>query len=386
MAREEQDDSEPEFVPMHGGLTSRLAHRLGLSQPPGYRRVLRIVLLILFAWLPVVLMAFLLRPANLTGVTLWRDPEFHARFLLAVPLLDLGEVFLLAMLTRQVRRLQNSGLVAAPDRANFEGVLERLSSWYESIFAEGTFLVLAFSSALITRWGVVVPISSWERHAGNLTPAGWWHTLVSLPILYFYVLKFLWIFLLWSVFLVRLSRLNLQLTATHPDRAGGLGFLSSTVLGFAPSILACSTITSAGFAYEIYHHGESIATLKYHLMVYVAVTVVVIHLPLVCFITRLWRTRTRGLTEYGHLVQRHDRQFEEKWLPNSKTSPVGSPDFLTLAAVADPYEHISRMRCLPLDRVSVISLVLATLLPMLPLIGTEIPLQEIVMKLTEFLM
>lgn len=113
---------------------------------------------------------------------------------------------------------------------------------------------------------VVVPeiSQSWERNAGTLTPAGWWHVLVSLPLLYFFLLRALWIFVLWGWFLFRISRLDLPLTPTHPDHAGGLGFLGFGLASLVPVVFSFSIVVSAGFAYEIYHRGESLASLKYH--------------------------------------------------------------------------------------------------------------------------
>jgi hypothetical protein len=52
---------------------------------------------------------------------------------------------------------------------------------------------------------------------------------VPIPFLYdFYFQLFIWFLFLW-----RVSRLDLRLTPSHPDRAGGLGFLSA--LGPSPS-------------------------------------------------------------------------------------------------------------------------------------------------------
>lgn len=387
MAGDGRDSSIEEFLPLDGGLSNRVAQRLGLNVPTT-RRALRAVLLVLITWLPIVLLAILLKPDEGIAVTLWRDPEFHSRYLLAVPLLNFAEVFMLAMLARQVRHFVQTGLISTDDRETFNQLLGRLRGWYDSTLTELLLAVVALGTAAWTRWANLPTVTSWERHHGQLTAAGWWHVLVSLPILYFFLLKFLWVLGLWTVFLVRVSRLNLQLTPTHPDRAGGLGFLGPGLLAYAPSVMACSIVASAGFAYDIYHRGESLATLKYHLMIYLAVWIVVVHLPLLALAPRLWRTRQQGLLEYGVLIQRHDRQFEDKWISSSgKTpSPLGSADLLTMAAVSEPFDHIRQMRCLPVDRIAVRSLLLATLIPLLPLIGTEIPFSEIVQKLTGFLL
>ena len=50
----------------------------------------------------------------------------------------------------------------------------------------------------------------------------------------------------WSVFLFRLARLPLRLVPTHPDAAGGLGYLEVVHLHFAPLVLAVSAVLARG--------------------------------------------------------------------------------------------------------------------------------------------
>jgi hypothetical protein len=115
---------------------------------------------------------------------------------------------------------------------------------------EGTILVLSFGMSVIIRLGVGVSegVSSWERIGSAMTPAGWWHTLVSisLPVLYFFLFRWAWVFVLWSWFLFRVSRLDLELTPTHPDRTGGLGFLGWGLSAFATVMMANSTVFFSG--------------------------------------------------------------------------------------------------------------------------------------------
>src|SRR5206468_369942 len=65
------------------------------------------------------------------------------------------------------------------------------------------------------------------------------------------LLRWLWRLALWCYFLWRVSRLELRLVPTHPDRAGGLGYLEFVHTGFAPLILALSAVQSASLAQDI---------------------------------------------------------------------------------------------------------------------------------------
>ncbi len=52
--------------------------------------------------------------------------------------------------------------------------------------------------------------------------AGWWHLLVSLPLLLILFFGWIWRLALWARFLFLMSRLNLRLIPAHPDNVGGL--------------------------------------------------------------------------------------------------------------------------------------------------------------------
>lgn len=350
------------------------------------------LLLIAITWFP--LMTFAAMAGHIRGldvsVTFLRDPEVNCRLLIALPLLELAEVLLAVSLTVQAGELVHSGIVGKDQSAPFKAALNSVRRWHESPLADAALWTISLSMALLMRLAVVPDISSsWERHGTGFTLAGWWHMLISLPVLYFFLLRAIWIFVLWVVFLYRVSRLDLLLTPTHPDHAGGLGFLGWGLASFSPVLAAFSTVMSAGFAYEIYHRNESLDSLKYHLLVYVILVTLVVHSPLLPFTIKLCRCRLSGLLEFGRLVWRYDRAFDEKWIepaPGTLSEPLlGSPDVQSLADIATAYDHVDEMRLILFDTKAVTVLALASILPMLPLIGTAIPIQEIVAKLGELL-
>ena len=185
--------------------------------------------------------------------------------------------------------------------------------------------------------------SNWQWSGTTITLAGWWYILVSLPILFFFLARWIWVFLLWAGFLFRVSRLDLELTPTHPDRSGGLGFLGWGLASFALVLLAVSAVMSGGFAYEILHRGSSLNSLKYHVIVFVVVAIVILHVPCSCSPAGWCSAGFKALLEFGALIWRHDRAFDEKWIkpPHAKReSPLGSPDASSLADIAAAFEHV----------------------------------------------
>ncbi len=365
-----------------------MAQRFGFNRPDRPRRVRKILLLILVTWVPLVLLSLVAGHAfgNRVAVTLLRDPVILSRFLFVLPLLALAEIVVERSLGVQARQFLASGVVPAGEAVKLEAAKAEALRLRESVVAEGVIVVLAVAIAIIVQ--VLIRFgseeSTWKRSDAGITLAGWWYILVSLPILFFFLLRWLWIFLLWSRFLFRISRLGLELTPTHPDRAGGLGFLGWGLASFGLVLMAISAVLSGSLAYEIVHRGSSLNILKYHIMIFVVLAIVILHAPLIVFTGRLARCRFRGLLDFGSLIGDHDRAFNEKWLKSQGSSLLGSAHMRSLAHMSPVYEQVERMQLLPWDKQALIVLVAAALIPMIPLLGTVTALTEILSMLGKF--
>lgn len=370
------------------GPSFRMAQRFGFNRPDRPRRIRKILLLILVTWVPLVLLSLVAGHAfgNRVAVTLLRDPVILSRFLFVLPLLALAEIVVERSLGVQARQFLASGVVPAGEAVKLEAAKAEALRLRESVVAEGVIVVLAVAIAIIAQ--VVIRFgseeSTWKRSDAGITLAGWWYILVSLPILFFFLLRWLWIFLLWSRFLFRISRLGLELTPTHPDRAGGLGFLGWGLASFGLVLMAISAVLSGSLAYEIVHRGSSLNILKYHIMIFVVLAIVILHAPLIVFTGRLARCRFRGLLDFGSLIGDHDRAFNEKWLKSQGSSLLGSAHMGSLAHMSPVYEQVERMQLLPWDKQALIVLVAAALIPMIPLLGTVTALTEILSMLGKF--
>jgi hypothetical protein len=382
-----------DFSLVRGGLSYRVGERLGLAQPSTPRRILKALLLILVTWVPLLLLASAAGHAigHSVAVPLLRDPVIYSRFLFVVPVLAIAEILVETSLGVQARHLLEAGIIPGHERPRFESAKTEVTQLRDSAIAQGVLLILAVAIPLATRLVVRVGSgeSTWERAGTGTTMAGWWYALVSLPILVFLLLRWLWVFLLWAWFLFRVSRLDVELTPTHPDHVGGLGALGWGLASFAIVLLAVSAVVSGGLAYEIVHRGSSLSELKYHVMVFAVLALVSIHAPLLAFSGRLARCRFRGLLNFGALIGRHDRAFDKKWIDRTDASPeglLGSADVQSLAAIATVFEHVDRMQLIPFDKKALAVLIAAVLIPMIPLLGTAIPLTEIVSKLAELML
>ena len=163
------------------------------------------------------------------------DPVIYSRFLFVVPLLAIADVMVEAGLFVQARHFVESGIVTQRARAGFEAAKVEVIRLRESVVAEGVIVVLAFVVSIVARGvvGLGSELTSWERTARPSRSAGWWYMLVSLPILVFFPPSLALDLRPLVLVPLRVSRLELVLSPTHPDRAGGLGFLGWGLASFA---------------------------------------------------------------------------------------------------------------------------------------------------------
>ncbi|MEI7996544.1 MAG: hypothetical protein WCH01_16735, partial [Methylococcaceae bacterium] len=92
---------------------------------------------------------------------------------------------------------------------------------------------------------------------------------------------------------------------------------------------------------------------------------------------------------YGALATRYVRSFDQKWLRdgNGQNEPLlGTGDIQSLADLSTSVENISNMKAFPVHLAVVKGLVIATVLPFLPLVATVIPLKDLLKQIMEILL
>ena len=181
-----------------------------------------------------------------------------------------------------------------------------------------------------------------------------------------------------------MSRLDLDLSPSNPDRAGGLGFLGTSTAAFAPFLVAQSALVSAMVASRILQQGAQLQDFKLELGGALVFALLQALGPLMVFAPNLLQAKRRGLREYGVLADRYVKEFERKWLHGGAAPDeplVGSADIQSLADLDGGFDVVRGMRPFPFGRETVIQLVVTVVLPGLPLVLTVIPLEELVKRL-----
>jgi hypothetical protein len=342
----------------------------------------RMTVVVLLGWLPLLILSVaqdLVLHTNNAISFLW-DVGAHSRFLLAAPILVLAEVECGGRLNGVLRHFVDAGLVPAEDRERFDAAIASSYRLLNSQIAEFVVIVLAYVIGVTALRSLPIEqVPVWSRPA-SLVPvyslAGWWHVMVSLPLLLTFILAWMWRLALWTRVLWLIARLDLHLMASHPDRAAGLGFLAISVRGFS-IVAAAFAIIAAGRSANLVALGGALPTPYLFFNVGMLLAVVALFVaPLFVFtpkLTKLWRN---GTLEYGTLASRVGRTFEAKWLGPDKgveQTALDRPDFSATTDLYSITANVYALRLIPMDHLSPILLGGAMLLPFIPVVVLAVP-------------
>lgn len=307
----------------------------------------------------------------------------HVRLLLVIPLFFLCESALDPRRQEFVGAIVRSGVVTRSVLPNLESEIARTTRWSSSWLPEVVFLLAA---VLLSYTGQQISLSGTATIAepgkvmADLPQTIQWYWIACLILFRFLMFRWLWQLGLWWHFLWRLSRLELKLVPTHPDGAAGLGYLEVVQVYFALLVLAVSIILSASFAEEISTGKIAIAAIYPALPLILFAGAVLLFGPLFFFAPKLWASKVKGLSDYMVFASRYVNGFDQKWLGTdaaNRKSLLGTPDLQSLADLANSLNVVRTMRWVPVSLQSLLVLVMAALLPMLPLFLFKYPVSEL---------
>ena len=381
-----------DFSLVLGGPLYQLVRRAHLSGDALELLRRRVIVISLFAWLPLLVLSMLGGRAWGDAVTVpfLVDIEVHVRFLLALPLLIVAELVVHQRMRPMARQFLERGLIPDASRGKFDAAMASALRLRNSVLAEVLLIAFVYLIGVLYLWPqyIALDVATWYAvpvgGGRRLSPAGWWFVYVSLPLFQFMLLRWYFRLFIWIRFLWQVTRSKLSLVPTHPDRAGGLGFLSLTVMAFAPLLVAHGALLAGMIANRIFFHGAILTDFKGELAGVVAFLLLVVLGPLLLFTPHLGSARRVCLREYGTLAQRYVREFDDKWLRGRAPADeplVGSADIQSLADLGNSFEIVRSMRLVPFGRDTVLQLAVIPLLPVVPLLLTMVSLEELLKQL-----
>jgi len=357
----------------------------------------RIVAIATFVWVPLLLLSVADGKAwgHAITVPFLYDIDAHARFLVALPLLIVAELVVHRRMRAIVEQFVTLGLVRGAVRERFDAAIASAMRLRNSVVAEVLLIVLVYGVGILVVWRHYAALATPTWYATpeggelRLQLAGWWYVLVSLPLFQFILLRWYFRLFIWARFLWHVSRMDLAYAPMHPDRNGGIGFVSRIGYAFAPLLLAQGTLLAGMLANKIIFEGAVLTAFKLDVFAFVVTMVGVVLAPLLVFIPPLARAKRAGMREYGHLAKRYVDEFEAKWLRGEAPGGeplVGSADVQSLADMGNSFEVVRGMRLVPITRDTLLQLVVVTLLPLAPLLLTMISPEELLGQLGKVLL
>jgi hypothetical protein len=380
----------PEFSLTESGILHRIYVRSPLARRAFGSLKGQIIAGILILWIPLLVLWLISRLHSGTeAVSFFKDVAVQVRFLAALPLLLIQEVWARKWLPTAIRLFVDRDLIPLEQRSRFDSIVEQAVRLKNSRLAD---VVIAIVVLFIGQWffrsRLLLHTETWFAAAdGRLRLPGYWYIFVSLPIFQFLMYRWYFRLAVWYGFMWKLSRIPLLLNGLHPDHAGGLGFIARTMRGFELLLAAHSALLAGAIANNVLHEGTHLMAFKMEVVGAVALMVLVAVCPLLFFIPRLIDAEGRENREYGTFSSEYVRRFRARWISGQRTDEMlGSGDIQSLADLANSFEIIQQMSPLPFTRKGVTELLACIVIPLVPLVLTVIPVDQLIDHLVKLVL
>ena len=374
------------FAIAAGGPFMVLQARLGLLEAKASAAPKRAVILIAFvfgvpalltiaagdAWGPVAARPFLL------------DWGVWARFVLAIAVLVLMERLVEERLKRHLRQFVETPLIAPSAMPRAAAAVARALRRRDLALAEIVCLALGYLVSL----GAVLTLDtrsevSWlvtgAPGALQLTLAGWWVVLISGPVFWFLLLRWLWRHLVWALLLRDIAKLDLRLVVSHPDGLGGLAFIGQYPNAFAALVLVMSCVLAAAVVHAFQQDALALAAYGYVMAAWLVIVLLLFGIPLLAFAGPLGRLKRQALQASTGASTRYLRAAERAKL-GSNLAAGNDADETAVGDIPDPtaiYTAAKKLRTLPFSREALGPVAAAAIVPLALAGSAMLPLAEI---------
>jgi hypothetical protein len=380
-----------DFSLVLGGPLYQILRRARLSDDTLGLVQRRIVVAVLIMWAPLLVLS------AIQGVLLGRsytmpflsDIGTHLRFLVVAPLLIFAELIVYRRIKPIVDQFGIRRLIAPHDTTRFADTLSEAKRLRESILAELIMVALVIAVGVMFTLRRYVDLGGGAWYASTtarnqLSLAGLWLVFVSLPLIQFLILRWYYRLFIWGRFLWRVARLDLDLEVTHPDKAGGLGFLADSLNAFVPLAAAHGVLFTGMLADRIFFGGAKLTDFQIEVFGGGVFLILIFSGPLTVFGPRLAHVKRAGLRAYGALGQTYVRAFRDQWLGDGAPPAdalLGSGDIQSLADLGNSFGAAEQMRIAPIKPAALLYFAAAFFLPIAPLLLTMMSVEKLLGRL-----
>jgi hypothetical protein len=386
-----------------GDPLDRFFMRLFRIKPEGSPRTLaRAFFLMAITWLPQAGMSAIHGSFIGGAAPFLFDFAAIVQYLVTVPLLVLADKITGPFVDSAIRHFIDSGLLNQPEARRYEETVRHTLRILKSGWVDFVLLIAGMGFA----WTWILPslamaqsnpaFESWQiiRTASgpHLSLAVLYAGMVAGPV--FLYSHFRWVLkvIVWIWLLIVVSRMKLRINPCHPDKSGGIYFLSRVQSAFGIQIFAIGCEIAATVGYNIAVEGGSMFSLDSWILwvPFVVMAPLAFMLPLLLFSRRLFWAKNIGLFEMSRFSNDFTSAFGQRHL--GYTAPLAlesrtvlasgevqtyldgiSGDVQSLADLQNSFDAVRSMKILPFDFASLGKLVLAAASPMAPLFLDSVP-------------
>jgi len=350
--------------------------------------VIRILVLTGIAWLPLMVLTLIDGTFYTSEVTIpfIKDVTPFVRGLIVIPMLVMADNLIEPMMARVLKYLKVSGVVPDSEKECLSSAAEKMTRQMNSKPLQIILVVLVLTVSWILQSDYVdmwkeSGVTSWmlqlENGGVDETLAGSWFLLVTSPLVSFLLYRWMWRFIVWSIFLYRVSRMKLKLYASHTDLAAGLGMIGTNHALFSILFLIMATLVSSELAGNLLYEGDKLVDARQIVVVFIAISMVVLFIPLLFFTNKLIHVKHKALVTYGALQNQLSGDFHKHWIKDQANDLVDSMQPSAMADYSAVYEVVSNMRVVPINMKTIVVVAALILLPFLPLALTESSIWDI---------
>ncbi len=306
----------------------------------------------------------------------------HVRLLIVIPMFFVCESLVSPRISAFIDLAIKSDLVVASSLPRLKNTLSLANKWKNAWLPELVLLlivaILPLAEAYLHPYGTTA--SSAPGEFSELPMAHQWYALVCLTAFRFLMLRWLWHLFIWCFLLWRISKLELDLLPTHPDRMAGMGYLEVVQAHFSPLVFALSALQAAMLTEEITTHNMEFSAIYPSIMLVLLVDAILFLAPLFIFSPKLWACKVKAQSEYMKFSAQYVKDFDKKWVDNKSGTHeplLGTPDLQSLADLNNSISVVRNMHWVPMSTPLIITLLSAALVPMLPLLLFQYPLTDL---------
>ncbi len=361
---------------------SRIEQRTGLGP------VRRALIATLMVWVPLLVLSWIDYRGGAVAAPVATDIAVHVRCLVMIPVLVAGETAVAFFFPWILGQVRESGVLAAEDEPAYRQLLLRAAALRNSPWAVPAIVVLLMLPTMLVSLHLVdtdllLLKTGEERERARIGLAGQWYTFVVRPLVGILLAAWLWRTWAVAVYLCRgIARLPLRFAPTHPDGAGGLGFVADLPLIFTPFIFALSSGVAADLAAAILKQDTTLKAMTFPIAGIAVVLVLLAVIPLLLFVRPLRDMAYDAYDDYSALLVRYGQGVHARWIDRKPVDDdeglLSAPEIGPVADVNALFEAVANIRPLQIGREMLIKLAVVALVPFLPVLLMTMPLEELI--------